>query len=360
MPSVTSRSAGTPDEIASQGTNGRPLLPSLSSVELGIRCRLIAAEVNGPFDSTSWFWEWRLPLFEFGLFVGPGDVAKTYVVLDLAAQLSRGELPGALYGRKGKTIYFSDEASFERVITPRYAAAGGEPESLFGAEFIETTSAGDELIRPMSLGHTDVRVLAEKVADEQIDLLIFDPIDMLLGSIDSHRNNEVRAALRLIMTTGCTVIGIQHVTKGSSAARAGDRVMGSVAYRNFPRSVLMVDRYASDRDVIVLAHDKSNYRPRQPSLSFKIVDSDIEGYGRVEWLGQVEASADDLLARRSRGPSLKERCCTWLSEFLEAQGPTAPREAVRLASEAGFGRSTTYEARRQLPIVTRDGRWTLE
>lgn len=321
------------------------------------RCTLVPANLDGPFDPPPWLWEGRVPLHELTILAGRGDVGKTTIALDLAAQLSRGELLGELFGRRGKTVFFSDEASFERVITPRYAAASGEPGGLYGIDFVDITDGG-AVARHMALTPDDIRALAEAIEEEGIDLLIFDPIDMLLGGIDSHRNNEVRAALRLIMSVGCTVIGIQHVTKNSGVAHAGDRVMGSAAFRNFARSVLFAAHDRSDKELIVLAHDKSNVGPRQPSLSLKTVASDIDGFPRAYWLGEVGSSADDLLVGRRREP-LVEQCRTWLRELMETDGPLAADDVLRLAKDEGFGRTTVYEARKLLGVTTDSlGQWT--
>ena len=275
-------------------------------------CRLVPAAIEGPFEPPRWLWEGRIPLGELTILAARGEVGKTTLVLDLAAQLSRGELRGDLLEKNGRTIFFT------------------------------------------------VRMLADTVRKEKVDLLIFDPIDMVLGGIDAHRNNEVRSALRLIMSAGCTVIGIQHLTKSSSVAYAGDRVMGSAAYRNFARSVLVADYDKTGRDLIVLAHDKSNYGSRQPSLSLKTLESHVEGFPRVQWLDEVSTSADDLLVGGRRGPSLVERCELWLEQHLETHGATTSKEVRRLAKAEGFGRSTTYLARERLGISNdEDGRWTL-
>ena len=320
--------------------------------------RLVSADVNGPFEPPQWFWQGRVPLGELTTLGGRGDVGKTTIVLDLAAQLSRGELAGDI-GRKGKTLYFSDEASFQQIISPRYAAAGGQPGGLFNMEMLEATGSAGPIARPIRLGVRDMTALAGAVADERIDLIVFDPIDMLLGGIDTHRNNEVRTALGLVKSTGCTVIGIQHLTKGSHAGNVGDRVMGSAAFRNFPRSVLLAQKRKDDSDVIVVAHDKCNYGPRQNSLSLRIVQSHIPGYARVEWLDDDPTSADELM-RDQRGPTLVEQCTAWLERFLTDNGPTSPGEALHAAKTTGYGRTTVYEARKRIAATNnRQGLWTL-
>jgi RecA-family ATPase len=304
-----------------------------------------------------WLWEGRVPLGELTTFAGRGEDGKTTVVLDLVAQLSRGELAGDRHGRKGKTLYFSDEASFHHVITPRYAAARGAAGGLYTIDFADIDHHGRTLGRPFNLKR-DIRVLRETIEQEQIDLLVFDPIDMLLGGVDTHRNNEVRAALSLIMSAGCTVIGIQHVTKNSNVAFAGDRVMGSAAFRNYPRSVLMVSTDRSDRNVIVLAHDKSNYGPRQKSLTLQTVPSHIQGFARVKWLEEIPATADDLLIAR-RGPNLVQQCTSWLEQLLTDNGPMLCRDIVALGKAEGYGRTTIYDSRGLLGSTTVDGHWTL-
>jgi hypothetical protein len=319
---------------------------------------LIPADVDGPFDPPRWLWEERVPLGELTTLAGRGEVGKTSIAVDLAAQLSRGELTGERLGRAGKTLYFSDEASFEHVITPRYAAAGGVAGGLCTLEFSDTGRQGRLLNRPFRLNR-DIEVLAEVIAEEQIDLLVFDPIDMLLGRVDTHRNNEVRAALSLIRSAGCTVIGIQHVTKSSSTSFAGDRVMGSAAFRNYPRSVLMVDTDRADRSLLVLAHDKSNYGQRQKSLSLRMVPSRLPGFARVEWLGEISTTADDLFVRR-RGPTLVQQCSGWLERLLTINGPMAGKDILGLAQVEGYGRTTVYDARRLLDLTTsQGGLWNL-
>ena len=70
--------------------------------------------------------------------------------------------------------------------------------------------------------------------------LVIDPIQALLGGVDSHKDAETRAALQCLVAlaerTGIAVMVVMHLRK-AEAQKALYRVSGSIAFVAFARSV---------------------------------------------------------------------------------------------------------------------------
>jgi hypothetical protein len=86
-----------------------------------------------------------------------------------------------------------------------------------------------------------------------------------------------------------------------------------------------------------------------------------DGTAKIEWLGKVACTADELLDLR---PSRLNDAVGWLRRKLE-RGPLPATKAMRLALKAGISKRTFDRARKHLGVKPRKGRsgskgqWTL-
>src|SRR4029079_2276535 len=124
-----------------------------------------------------------------------------------------------------------------------------------------------------------------------------------LGRVDSHRNAEVRAVLeplgQMAARRKVAVLAITHFSKGT-AARALDRVVGSIAFVAMARSGFMIVKDPADATRRLLVSLKSNVAEEPAGLAFRI-RSAITGNlttSVVEWEeAAVAGSADEILAK---------------------------------------------------------------
>jgi putative DNA primase/helicase len=96
----------------------------------------------------------------------------------------------------------------------------------------------------------DIEAIEQRVLEMgDCKLIIVDPISAYLGSVDTHRNSDVRAVLaplaKLAQRLGVAIVAVSHLNKGASAS-AAYRVTGSIAFTAAVRASLLL---AKDKDV---------------------------------------------------------------------------------------------------------------
>lgn len=173
--------------------------------------------------------------------IGDGGLGKSTTALGFVAELSR----------KGIHSLFMSAEDSPSVIRKRLEAAGASMGCVHGLDLWQFSDL-----------RTDIDVLRRLVLKYEIQLLVLDPLDAFLpADTDSHRNLSVRTNLKplqsLLNSTGLTVLGIHHITKDEKA-HAGNRMMGSAAYKNLSRNVLAFGIYPGDPEKRALVFFKGN------------------------------------------------------------------------------------------------------
>ena len=83
-----------------------------------------------------WLWEDRLSLGTLSLLGGREGVGKTLLAYTLAADLTRGSLPGVYLGQPRSVLVAATEDSWEHTITPRLMAAGADLTRVFRVDVV--------------------------------------------------------------------------------------------------------------------------------------------------------------------------------------------------------------------------------
>lgn len=318
-----------------------------------------------PMRSSRWLWgaegaHW-LPLGALTLLGGREGIGKSTWAYWIAAQVTRGELPGDLHGRPRSVIICATEDAWAQTVIPRLAAAGADLARVFRVEAIDQgVSSG--LVLPV-----DVGALAEICRDKEAALILLDPLlGTIHGRLDSHKDAEVRQALepisRLAHDVEATVIGLIHQNKGSGDLLT--RLMGSRAFAAVARAVLVC---AEEKDVPNTedgrppGHRSFLFGQEKNSLAALVSSAiryEIEGRcvghdealgkdiwsSRIRIVGMVEERVSDLVERteresstKGRPPSKREAAAAWLRAHLAAQvGEAAPfRDILAAALDAG-------------------------
>ena len=230
-----------------------------------------------------WLWAGRVPLGKLTLLIGDPGLGKSFITLDIAARVSRGQALPALAGETpptaadpGSVVLLSAEDDALDTILPRLSAAGADLARIDVLKAVRQRHAGDgsHYESMFSLQH-DVALLEQEIAKrDNCRLVVIDPITAYLGRSDSHRNSEMRALLaplsELAARTGVAVLAVNHLNKMGQGP-AIYRSMGSLAFAATARSVLAVMCDPNDAASRVLVSLKSNVSAAVPGMRFQMV-----------------------------------------------------------------------------------------
>lgn len=313
-----------------------------------------------------WIWQDRLALGTLTLIGGREGIGKSTTAYQLAADITRGELPGAYQGQPKGVIVAATEDSWEHTIAPRLTAAGADLTRIYRVDIVTLDGVETGLSLPKDLGE-----LEHAVVETDTALILLDPLmSRLDAALDTHKDAEVRLALeplvRLADTCHATVLGLIHVNKTTGSNDALTMLMGSRAFAAVARAVLFVMVDPEDETMRLLGQPKNNLgRSDLPTLSFRIdtvvVGASDEGditSGRIGWAGETEQTIQDALANSTDDPDVKsatEEAAEWLSDYLLSKGGAEESAAVKKSgAAAGHSTNALTRARRRLRITTQN------
>jgi len=286
--------------------------------------------------------EWlEKPLIQgsaFSLVAGPKGVGKGTWIAGQAAKMSRGD-----FGRPRNVLIVSSEDSASIDLAPRLRAAG--------ADLTRIRLVVDRFTLPVDLER--LRELAVEAGD--VGLIVIDPLSNHIGGTDSDKEAAVRNAIGdlngLADDLGCVVLGVRHITKnrqnGSVAA-----VLGSTAWVDLPRAVLMVARDDEDEMVFHVQVVAGNRSGHGDGRSYRIELRDVadlaEPVTYAAELGESHKDVDDLLVaprRTSRSQSARDLILDILENEGEQESDTLD---ARVARETGVSAKTAQNNRTDL------------
>ncbi|WP_129658580.1 AAA family ATPase [Rothia halotolerans] len=252
-----------------------------------------------------WLWapehQGVIPLATGTIAAGAGGEGKSTFMLDLAAQLTRGELPGDLYGTKHTVIIFGPEDDWPTVMVPRLIAAGAD---LARVAQVQAATITDSFTNERELRFpVDLDLLREAVDQTGARMVIIDPAPSLMDG-DMNKVQDVRRSYEPLMALAqekdLAIILINHFGKG--AGSIGAKLSGSHAWRDLTRSYLA---FASDPDSgeRIMTQDKNNYGTGCGSWKFALESVDVPtddgnaNVGKVRFLGASDLTVSDLINR---------------------------------------------------------------
>lgn len=228
-----------------------------------------------------WLWKNRIPEGTLTIIEGDGGKGKSTIVADILSRLSSGSLlPDDSEEREPMNVLLlSAEDDPGSVIRPRFDAHGAVLENIL----IEQ--------QPKVIDISMLSRLAEKISENQIRVVVFDPIVSFLGrSINMNSSTDIRSTLAPLLILGrelgCTFIIVRHFNKSKDAGPS-QRGAGSVDFRNISRSVLQV-MSRDGKSYLVL--EKTNYGSWAKTLPFTISD------GKIAWGEPTNITAEELHA----------------------------------------------------------------
>ncbi|MEV0446155.1 AAA family ATPase [Streptomyces spectabilis] len=312
---------------------------------------------------TYWLWDGRVPIGGLTLWAGREGIGKSTSAAWLAAQVTRGTLPGAHFGRPRSVFYAASEDSWERTVAPRLVAAGADLERTFRIDVVEEERPG--VAAPLTLP-ADTSTLGKQMRAYDVGLLVVDPlVSALNGAIDTHRDREVRSALeplgQIADQSGAAVLGLVHFGKGSSTDPLS-LILGSRAFSATARAVVAMARDPQSEDgAVILSQEKNNLgRLDLPSLTYVVRDTPIEtedgriSVGRVEFTGESSQSVGDVLADGTASAEERQErdeAADWLrGHVMDNGGEVQSRELLKAGAQAGFKAHTLRRAQRKAGV----------
>ena len=315
-------------------------------------------------EAVEYAWEGRWPLKSLSLVVGVWGVNKSMLTLEKAARISRGQLPGDLYGKPRSVIVASAEDAPSHTQVPRLIAAGADRERVF---FISI--AVDDFESDISLPE-DTERLEEAIVQHEAGLVLVDPLTAHLGAeVNSYKDQDVRRVLgplaRVADRTGCAIVAVVHLNKVPSTDLFM-KIAGSVGIGAAARSVLLVARDPEAEEEQgperVAVHGKSNVGPFAPTLRFKVEGrlitnpqgDEIETAGIV-WTGEAEGmGASTVLGggQKEREAAPKRNAAEGLLQDLLADGPRLRTDIEDAAKDAGVSWRTVVRTKADLGIIS--------
>ena len=303
-----------------------------------------------------WFWRPFIPLAMATTMFGDGGVGKSTVCIDLISRLTRAKrMPLCQKGAvSGSALILTKEDDVERLVRPRLEAAKAELDRVHMVGYEVPDDPKDfEPIDALDSNIDELERLIVKLGD--VRLIVIDPANDFCGKFDPHDDKQVRQFLmpltRLARRHNLALIIVSHINKSQLQA-AHHRGLGSVAWRNVPRSAVLV---ADDPDVggrKLMVQTKTNlteFGRTALGVTMRSVKVGKAGYGAVSWEEDFsDADPEELLAKRKPKTKL-ERAKDLLQDWLK-DGSMLREEIKFMAEGENISWETIKRAKKQLRI----------
>jgi len=327
--------------------NGKPPDKDECRFKPGDKVILLASEV--PPKRVKWLWQDRIPAAKMTTFAGMGGLGKSFVSCDIAARISTGrdwpdsspcETPGSV-------LYISGEDDPDDTLVPRLIEAKAD---LNKVAFLKGEWLDKYYLADLELLEVAWRQLGN------VRLIVIDPPTNYLGETDDHKNAELRSLIspfkEWCKDREVAMVFITHVNKGSGGkVSAMMRVMGSVAWVNAVRSAHIFTRDPADPERRLFIGMKNNNGRERKGLSYRILsanENDPGGPARIEWLGDVDITADEAVSGDTKPRKVAAR--DWLIAAFKLKLEWDSDELFKAAREEGVSRDSIFDAKAELGL----------
>lgn len=291
-------------------------------------------------ERVEWLWDGYLPRGKLAILDGDPGLGKSTIALDIAARVSRGlkmppAAPDVQVDSPGDVLIFSSEDGLGDTIGPRLDAAGADDTRVHSVSM-----HGASVTFPDQL--PQLRRLLE---EGTYRLVVIDPfMAYLSGRYKAVSDQDVRQVLgplsEAAAESDASILLVRHLRKQGSD-KAIYRGGGSIGIVGQARIGLAVAPHPGDPECGLLAVTKSNLARVSPTLAYRRQDwegrlPDGSGYTayRIEWLGEYERTADELLGEPADGRQV-DPAVSLLHSLVDATGAIDAKTAVLRLVEAG-------------------------
>lgn len=306
-----------------------------------------------------WLWPGRFARGKLSLIAGQPGLGKSFLTLDMAARVSRGDAwpleEGAPIRAPENVVLLSAEDDIADTIRPRLDAAGAVVERVYAVSTVPAGATLDGKARRAPFRVTEHLPMLDRVI-EQIGgcaLVIIDPISAYLGKTDSHNNSEVRDALVPLAAFAAkhqaALVVVTHLNK-SQQANALNAIIGSVAFVAAARAAYVVSRDPGDPRRRLFLPVKNNLGLDETGFAYRLGGGDPPC---VEWDDElVRLTADEAIApatRQGPEPTALREAEEWLLDFLSA-GARPASEVLSRGRADGHAAATLRRAKNTLKV----------
>jgi len=186
-----------PDEIAKELMAQADALPYVEPAPQPGPVLINLADVEAePID---WIWPGVLARGKITILSSNPGCGKSTVTTDIAARLSVGK-PWPVSGEHapiGSSIFLAAEDDIADTIRPRFDLAGGDPTKVKILQAIRENHCETQELKERGLDLSyDLHHLEQAINDiHDCILVVIDPINSYIGSIDSHKDSAIRGAI---------------------------------------------------------------------------------------------------------------------------------------------------------------------
>ena len=305
-------------------------------------------------EKVKWLWPGRIASGKLTLIAGDPGLGKSLVSIDIAARISTGNpWPDTSENQIGDIVLISAEDDPADTIRPRFDAAGGNPKKVrILNNIILKEQDGEKRKRLFDLKYGIV-ALHELMLKTKPKIVIIDPVTAFLEGVDSHKNSDIRKALRPLSELAnkhkTAILAVTHLNKGQDQPQY--RVMGSLAFTAAARAVWIVAKDKNSPERRLILPIKNNLAPDTGGLAYRI-STDLADNPVVCWeKDTVSVSVDDVLSQyEKRDRSKLEDAEEWLQLILN-DGPMEVSKIKAKAKEDSVASWRTIEtAKKSLDI----------
>lgn len=298
---------------------------------VGRQIRLTPASKFAP-RRVHWGWNKRFPIGELILIPGREGAGKSLLLAWLAAQITRGTLPGEFSGTPRAVLYAASEDSWHHTLTPRLLAAGADLNLVYRVEVEATDLMTGETRAARVTLPSDCRAIASAAVEVNAAALMLDPAVSLVDErLSINQSHELRRALEPLRDAAehaeIMVPALVHFNK-TADVDVLTKIPGARAWAEVARAAFAV---AADTEAgcFVASQVKNNLgRLDLPNLTYVIEEVFIEtddgqaSVGLLKWTGETDTSASDVLDRSRRTSRRTSDLTAEIVAFVISHGHT--------------------------------------
>jgi AAA domain len=290
-----------------------------------------------------WLSPGTIPLGYVTVIAGESGIGKSTIACDIT---------GKVTARGQEVLLIADEDNEDDTLVPRLNVAGADLSKVHHMQ--EMAWEDDESGYAFEILRDADKLRKWLTLHPQVKVIVIDPWLNYVGRKNSYNAQEVRQVLMplqgLAREFEIAILAIAHFKKGS-AEKANERIGGSAAIVQVPRSVLLVAQVKEENGVFhgELHQTKHNLNPQGKGRKYQIIGATSTLHGisvstsKVIWNGDSHKNAEVLFAAKDPKERSLDLCCEWLTELL-GEGELPASEVIRSGERKGFSQRTVFRA----------------
>jgi hypothetical protein len=290
---------------------------------------------------TTWFWYPYIAAGCVTLVGAKGGTGKGIACMSIAAAVTKHNFFPASTEKapQGTVLWCEAEDDPNETLKPRAIAAGADCDKI-------------ELLTPKNFPLLNLR---EHILANNTKLIVLSPLQSFLDGLkEMNSEMDARRALETLLDavrgTGCALIGICHLNKKVDLD-ATERVLGSVAFTNVPRSVLLLAVENAETSQARLVHAKTNIGRKGRDLLLSPVSEDGNPRSqrvRAEWSLPPEGNVDpNSIFDRRKKADRPGSAPDWLINYMRTNGATLKSKILEDGAAAGHSEAAIEGAKQR-------------